>query len=676
MNETVMRRNQYLLGATASALLSVAILRLCFISSIQNFLMQKFGKVNIIALMIAVGVGILSFLPLCRLAHPIAERLGRTKLAAWLPPTLAILNLVAIFLSFCNEPLIFDSSYRRLFWFEYPRPVAACVVGGICLLFLYLVRDSAALSQQPCRKADYVFRAYAVILFVLTLLTQYTPNVLNGDSGNLYHMHAYFNSVYNAVFNVPYSDEVSSIYGHYAIFLAPVLKLARALGITNMVKVFMLLMAALKVLILICVAYALWIFVKNNLIRILALTAAGYAMIGVEFGIYLQLNPHRTIVSAIFMAMAAFLAAHPQHEKKICAVGYIISVALIIWSTECGMVALICWAAIFCCRALQQKSPRAWLAVALHLALCAASFLAAVGLVDLYNLALGGSMLSLSSFLFPLLTQSYMTGFLEQPLFSGLSQWVFMISLFLLFVCKGLFTTVLCCKVPQDSLKNAIYFGLGAIGLGSITYALNRPTYGNFFIALPLTALLLAILADRALPEITAVLHKETRKALEPSSGIIGHIGVIVLCVLFVLTLLTVANYGSRQDRRQPLHDEYSMTDMSKYIDDNFSLDTVALGRGALELFAAKGLDTGLHVMDYSDITISPAQFAYADSLLGALDGKCLLTTDEVMQLHMDAQLGGYDAFMQTHVLDQKIVPSPEVSDLIFYYYVPILPAT
>ena len=127
------------------------------------------------------------------------------------------------------------------------------------------------------------------------------------------------------------------------------------------------------------------------------------------------------------------------------------------------------------------------------------------------------------------------------------------------------------------------------------------------------------------------------------------------------------------QQKRQPYRDFYSIEFMQDYLVQTASPENfTAIGRGALEICATLGWNNGFPVMDYSDITINPAHLAYADKLLESLDDQCVLFEASAYQTHEESGLPGFEHFLANHIQTETMFPPSEVSDLSFYYFVPV----
>lgn len=663
------QKDRLLLSGILCAVLALAVVWTGAVSPASAWVSAAFGQCNLISL----AAGTVFVLVFCIAANRLARRVPPAKFPPRLAWGCAAVLAVFLLISMNRERYIFSSTAHYVFLFRYPKSVRTVIVCALSAMFLYWLRGSRALPDSaPTVRDRRLFAALSAFLTGLVVIAKYLPNVLN-DAGTLHHFHAYFNSIYNVARGVPFSPDVTSIYGHYAFFYAPFLLLARAIGFTNEVKLTVFLLAVLCACVVLLYAYAISVFVKNGLTRAFALVSVCLTMLSLDIGLYVQVTPHRLFPYAVFAALTALWYAHPQRRAAVTAAGYAAAALGVVWSTECGAISALAWAALGCCSALQSRKPSAWLRAAGHIAAAAASVAAGYGLTNVFNLAMGGGVISVSDFLFPLMTGSYMEGYLEEPLHAGPAAWISILLALFFLVFRGFSGTVLCTSEPRKDDRAAAYFMMGVLGIGTLSYAFNRPAYGNFYIMMPLMSLVMGTVVQSSLPEIRSLGQAEERKRLPFARSLRGGAGLVTLCVLFLTSTLCVSNFGARQIDSQRFRDEYSMMRMSDVILEGLPKDfeTAAMGRGAVEIYASLGLDTIVHVMDYSDITIDPDDFAYADEQLAQLEGKGLLICSDNMDLHREANLEGYRSFMETHTFAGTITPPSEVEELVFEYYVP-----
>lgn len=540
-------------------------------------------------------------------------------------------------------------------------------------IVLCMVRRSRIL-EAGASKWDLLEIAFIALLICLSTYAAYMPNVLNGDSWNLYHFHAYFNSIYQLFHGHPFSEGITSIYGHYAFFFLPFYQIMQLIGRNNEVLLVMMVLAALQGISVLLYAYVLRTFVQNRLLRILGLVIACLAPVSMQYFIYVQAYPQRTFPYAVMAALLAFWYSKKEKRRFITAAGYLASAVIVIWSTECGVVCALTWAALHCCAAIQEKGFLPWVKVGTHLGALLVSVVGGYVFTCCLNLLCGGAWIPVREFLFPLMTKSYMVGILEKPPASFPAAWVPITATLLYFLGIGLSDTVFCTRRPEKSSNAAVFFAMGVLGLGTFTYSFNRPTHDNFYTMLPLMSVLMCLLVQRNLPQICSLLKNGIShvKTLSLWDGFCSGMGTILLSVMLLLGIFGATNYGNMQYQRLPYRDDYSIEFMKDYLVQTASPENfTAIGHGALETCAALGWDNGFPVMDYSDIIVDPAHLAYADGLLESLDDQCVLFEAYAYREHEESGLPGFEHFLENHIQTETMIPPSEVSGLTFYYFVP-----
>lgn len=654
-----------------SALISMALLWLLAAGPARAWMLERFGAVNLPALAMAVALCMV-LLIFFGWVGPLFSGRARVRHGGVFGMGLAALFAGYLLIATILQHYTFGAG--RNFLDRYPLLLRIVLI-GLCAGIALSVVQKYRLLQTENSRWNLLETAVIVLLVLLSFYAAYKPNVLNVGGGNLYHFHAYFNSIYQLFHGQYFFEGLTSIYGHYAFFFLPLYKIMRLLvGAHNEMLLVIMALAALHAVSVLLYAYVLRVFIRNRLVRILGLAAVCAAQLSMESNLYVQTYPHRTFPYAVLAALLALWFSKKDKRRLIGMLGYAVCAVIVVWSTECGAVCAVTWAALHCCAALHEKGLLPWARVLAHLGALGASLAGGYVLTCCFNLLCGGAWIPVPEFLFPLMTESYMTGFLEEPLDAFPAAWAPIAATLLCFLGLGLSGTVLCTRRPEQEPSAAVYFALGVLGLGTLTYAFNRPTYGNFYIMLPLMAVLMCLLVQQSLPRIRSLLENgiPPGKTLSLWEGFCGGAGVTLLSVLLLLGIFSAANYGAMQEKRQPYRDLYSLEYMREYCEQTASPEEfTAVGRGALEICASRGWDNVLPVMDYSDITISPKHLAYADSLLAALDDQCVLFEVSAFETHEESGLPGFRHFMQHHTQTETVVPPSEVSDLLFYYFVP-----
>ena len=95
------------------------------------------------------------------------------------------------------------------------------LIFGVVLFLaeLFILAGMYEKISVPKHDGEWIVWLTYLVLTVLILYSMYTPNIFGrGELSDSYHGHAYFNSVYNIYQGMPYTHNVTSIYGHYALF--------------------------------------------------------------------------------------------------------------------------------------------------------------------------------------------------------------------------------------------------------------------------------------------------------------------------------------------------------------------------------------------------------------------------------------------------------------------------
>lgn len=165
-------------------------------------------------------------------------------------------------------------------WHTQPMLFAVVVFALECVVILGAYRNRKATGKE----ADWLVWMVYGVLTVLVFYNMYTPNIFGrGQWGDWYHAHAYFNSIYNVHWSMPYTDEITSIYGHYALFWKIPMKL-----VGGDFRGFVFLIAWMGAAIHLCAFLALRCLVKSRFLRILGAIAMSFPILGMRGGFYWQ----------------------------------------------------------------------------------------------------------------------------------------------------------------------------------------------------------------------------------------------------------------------------------------------------------------------------------------------------------------------------------------------------
>ena len=646
MMKTTMERNNQRINSVFFAIIAVFVLYICISTGIGRIIRRVTGSLNLPGMMISIG----AYLFLQLLFGKI-----RFRIPAWVILA-GSLGLAAFLLrSMSLEPGLMDAPAHL------PVEILATAPYVYLPVTMFLGIGGVLISGVLCRLQGKRWIRQALTVAVTALVAGYTVHnhyikTFYPWFQDIFHVHAYTNSIFNLFWGKPFTETLTSIYGHYALFYVPLLKLAWAFGVRDLVTAYMVISAGISGLTVCLLGVSICRTVKNTWIRILGIIASGYIFTSRLTGVYHQLYPHRIFPIAVIMLMMTFWL-RAEKKGRVNLVGYLTCMLMTLWNTECGIVGTVAWAGMNVCRILQHPGKESWGRALLHIAAVAGTFAISVLACGLINLALGGSMLSVSEFLFPLLNHGYMQGTLEAGLPECPSAWMSIMAALLGWVGVGLADTILCHRGGKQSSGTAWCFGMAVFGLGILTYAINRPAYGNFFIIMPIMAVLMAATADRAFPPEREILRSGVKK--DSSRFLSACAGSMCCCVLFLIAVSSIINAPFKSERqemyRDPSHRESIVREMERYGE----ASDYAAGMGAASAFGLMGWDPKIYTLDISDIDIVPgAVEELCEQIRRIPENKTLFISSDAMA-EMDELP---KSFLESHTLAGTIEMATPVS--------------
>ena len=513
-------------------------------------------------------------------------------------------NLIFLIVMYILEVNVYGSVSARYIWHTIPLwLVMLCLAAG-SVFFLLCVQKTTVSVKGPA-----LFPLYG-LLTILTAYNFYTPAVYLRDEPDRLHMDAYFNSIYNVLHGSPYTENTTSIYGHYAILYKFPLKLLGG----DLID-FILLNSLIGGLCFLAMFLALHFIVKNNLLRILGSIAMTFPVLAMRSGIYWQLWPHRILFMSLMFCYAAFCVRFRKLNILTCVLGYLLSAVGILWNTESGLFCAAAWAGFWILRLFcdkEKKSAAVVSGILFHLMGIVLSFLAAYGVVELYNLSCGGGLIGVREFLFPLLQSSYMDGLLrvDLPEFPA----AYMVILVLLFLAAAWGISHMRWlrkhQEPEDILLPCFSFFAAVLSLGQITYFINRAAYHNLEICHLPAILLLCLFAERGMDTFRKFRIKNYRRF---SGCQIFHGAFTVTALIVLLTVCTgnFIQYGLNTGLRSELHNKQDINDFAAHVAAHIPENTYAFGIGVPEIYAILRWDTQCYTLDFADLSLRPSAGDY-----------------------------------------------------------------
>ncbi len=646
MNNTT----QSLIKCAISSVISVFFQYLCSISIFCPIVNKIFGSVNLPSMVI----GVLIFFIVLFLLRSVYLKLS--KIAAYLIFIAAAGFIMISF--FLEKTVVFYSYYQRIEG-ESAWLIAAEIILCVCFLILTIrtkLFSQLIVSRKRTPVTNIVLLFVSVVLISLSAYNQYRINFLhNNDYKNL---HAYTNTIFNLFWGQPFTETITSVYGHYAFFYYPLMKLIYAFGYHNLLKIYLGLSVVQIVCTLVIWIVILWKNVKNPLILGFGIFFICFFTTANCTPIYHQLFPHRTFPLAIG-GLLIFFWYKAERKEIITAIGYLAGVLLIIWNSEIGIVILTAWSALHICSVLQTKNKKSYLLIAIHLAAIPLTFMISVLFCGILNRSFGGEMISVKDFLFPILSPSYMKDLLEHSLQSFPSAWMSITVLLLSFLGYGVMNTVLFTNKCQKSDQTAVCFSLSVLALGALTYAINRPAYNSFFIIMPVAGLMLSIIAD----SFSNDLHyfSTNKKNVSADSHLRSCCACLSLSVLFIMTISSFANIPYKIRNSAPYKDTGKIVDFLQYFDSVKDNKAIVIGDPFTFFYAYLGVDPDFYYMDMTDLVVD-RKFPE-----GIIDSSRFYT-DRYAVTNTDVRY----YYLSEEFLSAHHITPLKMNDLKFYYFTPI----
>lgn len=468
--------------------------------------------------------------------------------------------------------------------------------GGIIVTTLVI---SFLISKNS--KNNHKFRfGIAVVIAIFQSACLWAPNIISDMGGSLFHIHAYFNPIYNAVNFVPITEYTGSIYGHYYLFYMIPVKLLALMGVPEVYGVIAFTMLTCFVAF---IAFYLFLhFIIDNdflyLFSVLAITYLSFSTY--QLGQYYQLLPHRIIFVSLTLLFI-------ELRKKKRVPGFLIWIIVglaVLWNFESGIVCFIVAACENIIK-LYENDNFSMKSFSLSIfKLIGKMFLVlAIDLVflNLVNLLMGGSLLGISELIYPVANSDFIVGELQLKLPDVTAFYFLEIIIFL----GGLIHGVLKVFKTQNDDNNYYCILLCLMGLGLLPYYLNRAAVANISISHLCFVGVISI-------KIQMILDSGwTLKSFLKSSLERIELSIYIIILSFFV-LGSICNIKFTFDNRiQTVWDTKSLNMLCDVIEDNIPKDTVAVGVGLPDIYSILDWNPGIRIMDYSDLETSPLMSDY-----------------------------------------------------------------
>ncbi|RHO77633.1 hypothetical protein DW073_08130 [Ruminococcus sp. AF45-4BH] len=557
-----------------------------------------------------------------------------------------------------NETDQVSSVAGRYGWHTHP------LIFGIILFLaeLLILTWMYAKISVPGRDGEWIVWLTYVVLTVLILYSMYTPNIFGrGEQSDSYHCHAYFNSVYNIYQGMPYTHNVTSIYGHYALFFKIPMKLLH-----GDFRAFVMMLAMVGTLAHVCAFLTLQLLVESRVLRIAGALAIAFPILGMRGGYYWQVWPHRIVFPMLLLLYGAVILKKNYRGFISMAGGYLICLFAVLWNTETGIFLAISWAAMYVSRYFSEnrvKIGKLLINIAVHVAGIVFSVLGAYGTVNLYNILKHSPVNSLEDFLVPLLSSNYMEGVLhlDMPLYP--CAYMAVITLFLMGTSVGLSGWFQ--EEKKQCWNRELIFLLSVGALGCLVYYINRPAYHNLdCVALP-AAILSAYFGQYGLRFIR---NKEWKNFGKISSTHVFQAGVGLICTAAVLAMSTgtVLQFAQNSQIKENFHDMEDFEGLAAQVAEMVPENTPAFGINIPEIYSLLQRRTECFTMDFSDMLVRPDSLKELKDQLEHAEVRGAFTGKSSMKIWKRNDPETYRWFREHYILKDTISFQQEE----FQYYI------
>lgn len=482
--------------------------------------------------------------------------------------------------------------------FPFPLWILLMVAGtGICLLLLK--RE----HKEGTYRIRTILRTVIAVLFSIGVAVQfYAPNIFQDIQGGTYHSHAYTSSIINVCWLTPYSEHMETLYGHYAIFYMPVLKLLHHCFQVDYLTGTFLVTAVIAGVCVLLFAYILNYFAKHDVIYYLALFAIGeYYFMLMQGGVYMQVHPHRMIFP-ILLAVIALDEYKKQRKHSVLAV--VVLMMSFVWSTEVGIVTMVSYAAYswvwnsmdgmpFSVKKVLSLFKELLLFVLLPFAL-------AYGVINGYNLLAGGSILDFEEFMYPLISDRGYIDSIELTLPDVTHAWIGSAILFLAVVFCSIVLVLFPGKEAEKG-KKPYYFLLGVMCLGLMLYYINRPVEGCMFIVLFLMLILQAVILQKGQNVYTKWKQDGKGVFVKKERFCFLALRIITTFILFIMAFDSLYSMPKAwKASADTIWKRQELMEFAEYIWVQIPPDAKSFGEGVPELLSMVDRDTHLHTTEWS----------------------------------------------------------------------------
>ena len=372
---------------------------------------------------------------------------------------------------------------------------------------------------------NYLAIFLAIVAVILIIYGKFQVAIID-----THHHTAHFNSVFMVYNHIPYSKNMYSILGHYALLMQPFFKV---FGLN--VKTYALLMSILCGISALCVIITTFLLIKSSFFRILGILITFFIYFTMEFNYY-AIVPLRIFFPSIMILYTAIIGNRKNILLTI--IGYFIVSLSILWNAETG---LVCLASLFIsniyayCYDLTFKDKKLYYNILLFIIFSICSLLIAYLILNICNIyLLRGEKQNIKDLLFPLITgQVNYTEIKIKKLFN----YYFIVVLIFLTTFIYYIKNMRIFNNGDIKLKyyipSIIYISVCALGV--YAYAINRTAFFNSMVLMPMISIIIPFILYR--------LYLLLNKKSELSLSLYNIILTIFIIGIFSSISISVNNF-------------------------------------------------------------------------------------------------------------------------------------
>ena len=372
---------------------------------------------------------------------------------------------------------------------------------------------------------NYLAIFLAIVAVILIIYGKFQVAIID-----THHHTAHFHSVFMVYNHIPYSKNMYSILGHYALLMEPFFKV---FGLN--VKIYAVLLSILCGISSLCVIMTIFLVIKSSFFRILGILITFFIYFTMEFNYY-AVAPLRIFFPSIMILYTAIIGNRKNILLTI--LGYFLASLSILWNAETG---LVCLASLFIsniyvyCYDLTFKDKKLYYNILLFIIFSICSLLIAYLILNICNIyLLGGEKQNIKDLLFPLITgQMNYTEIKIKKLFN----YYFIVVLIFLTTFIYYIKNMRIFNNGDIKLKyyipSIIYISVCALGV--YAYAINRTAFFNSMVLMPMISIIIPFILYR--------LYLLLNKKSELSLSLYNIILTIFIIGIFSSISISVNNF-------------------------------------------------------------------------------------------------------------------------------------